>query len=110
LFIDHRLLEQSGDISDIQIDERFMRQAIGQAFIAEDNGDVPIGAVVVFGLKIAVALRQVVKIQEKMAQVKNVSMNLTRSNSIGENPKLFIKAYAAVIRCISLLKAIPKHL
>jgi tRNA(adenine34) deaminase len=48
LFIDHRLLEQSGDISDIQIDERFMRQAIDQAFIAEDNGDVPIGAVVVF--------------------------------------------------------------
>ena len=30
-----------------QIDERYMRQAIDAAMIAEANGDVPIGAVIV---------------------------------------------------------------
>ncbi|MCK4960442.1 MAG: tRNA adenosine(34) deaminase TadA [Planctomycetes bacterium] len=33
---------------DNQTDERFMRMAIDQAMIAEENGDVPIGCVVVF--------------------------------------------------------------
>ena len=34
------------------INERFMRQAIDQAFIAEDNGDVPIGCVIVYENKV----------------------------------------------------------
>jgi tRNA(adenine34) deaminase len=33
---------------DNQTDERFMRMALDQAMIAEENGDVPIGCVVVF--------------------------------------------------------------
>lgn len=32
---------------DNQADERFMRMAIDQAFMAEENGDVPIGCVIV---------------------------------------------------------------
>lgn len=32
---------------DRELDERFMRTAIGEAIAAEDNGDVPVGAVVV---------------------------------------------------------------
>ena len=32
----------------IDIDEQFMRKAIDQAYIAEENGDVPIGAIVVY--------------------------------------------------------------
>jgi len=35
-------------ISDSVTDERFMRAAIAQAEIAEENGDVPIGAIVVY--------------------------------------------------------------
>ena len=31
-----------------KIDEQYMRKAIDQAFIAEENGDVPIGAVIVY--------------------------------------------------------------
>ena len=32
-----------------QDDERYMRMAIDQAYIAEENGDVPIGCVIVYG-------------------------------------------------------------
>lgn len=32
----------------ITIDQRYMRMAIDQAFLAEENGDVPIGAVIVY--------------------------------------------------------------
>jgi len=35
-----------------QIDERFMRMAIDAAHIAEENGDVPIGAVIVYQEKV----------------------------------------------------------
>jgi tRNA(adenine34) deaminase len=42
-------LNTTDDISDnSQADERFMRMAIDQAYIAEENGDVPIGAIIVF--------------------------------------------------------------
>ncbi len=37
---------------DNQTDERFMRMAIDQAMIAEENGDVPIGCVIVFDGKV----------------------------------------------------------
>jgi tRNA(adenine34) deaminase len=41
------------DIADqTLIDQRYMRMAIDQAFIAEENGDVPIGAVIVYENKI----------------------------------------------------------
>ncbi|MBN2512133.1 MAG: tRNA adenosine(34) deaminase TadA [Sedimentisphaerales bacterium] len=37
------------DISDQNnLDQRYMRMAIDQAYIAEENGDVPIGAVIVY--------------------------------------------------------------
>ena len=36
------------DLSQQQIDERYMRLAIDAAHIAEENGDVPIGAVIVY--------------------------------------------------------------
>ena len=40
-------------------DERYMRMAIDQAYIAEENGDVPIGCVIVFeGRVIAKAYNQ----------------------------------------------------
>ncbi len=39
-------------INDNQTDERFMRMAIDQAMIAEENGDVPIGCVVIFDGKV----------------------------------------------------------
>jgi tRNA(adenine34) deaminase len=35
-------------VYDDNIDQRFMKLAIDQAFIAADNGDVPVGAVIVF--------------------------------------------------------------
>jgi tRNA(adenine34) deaminase len=36
----------------IAIDQRFMAQAIDQAYIAEENGDVPIGTVIVYENKV----------------------------------------------------------
>ncbi|HOK96766.1 MAG TPA: tRNA adenosine(34) deaminase TadA [Anaerohalosphaeraceae bacterium] len=33
---------------DLQSDQRYMRMAIDQAYIAEENGDVPIGCVIVY--------------------------------------------------------------
>ena len=39
-------------MNDHTIDERYMRMAIDQAFIAEENGDVPIGCVIVYGGRI----------------------------------------------------------
>jgi len=39
-------------VYDDNIDQRFMKLAIDQAFIAADNGDVPVGAVIVFEGKV----------------------------------------------------------
>ena len=36
------------DIDTSTVDERYMRMAIDQAYIAEENGDVPIGCVIVY--------------------------------------------------------------
>ena len=38
----------AGESMSSQTDERYMRQAIEQAKIAEENGDVPIGAIIVY--------------------------------------------------------------
>jgi len=46
-------------VYDDNIDQRFMKLAIDQAFIAADNGDVPVGTVIVFeGIVIAKAHNQ----------------------------------------------------
>jgi tRNA(adenine34) deaminase len=39
-------------MSDNKKDERYMRQAIEQARVAEENGDVPIGAIIVYQNKV----------------------------------------------------------
>ena len=41
--------QENSDITPEQaiLDERYMRNAIDQAYIAEENGDVPIGAIIV---------------------------------------------------------------
>jgi tRNA(adenine34) deaminase len=43
-------LQKNDDITPEQaiLDERYMRNAIDQAYIAEENGDVPIGAIIVY--------------------------------------------------------------
>jgi len=35
-------------MNDLTVDEQYMRMAIDQAYIAEENGDVPIGCVIVY--------------------------------------------------------------
>ena len=47
--MDDKLKHSAGDL---QGDERFMRMAIDQAYVAEENGDIPIGAVITFEGKI----------------------------------------------------------
>lgn len=47
------MVDISMDCGDnIAIDQRFMAQAIDQAYIAEENGDVPIGTVIVYENKV----------------------------------------------------------
>jgi tRNA(adenine34) deaminase len=42
------MIDRDGEPALIDADERYMRKAIDAALIAEENGDVPIGAVVVY--------------------------------------------------------------
>ena len=56
-------------------DERFMRMAIDAAFIAEENGDVPIGAVIVHeGRVIAKAYNQREQLQDPTAHAEVVAL------------------------------------
>lgn len=56
-------------------DERYMRMAIDQAFIAEENGDVPIGCVIVFeGRVIAKAYNQREQLHDPTAHAEIVAL------------------------------------
>lgn len=58
-----------------QIDEQFMRKAIDQAYIAEENGDVPIGAVIVYeNTVIAKAYNQREQLNDPTAHAEIVSL------------------------------------
>jgi tRNA(adenine34) deaminase len=61
---------------DTNTDERFMRLALGQADIAEHNGDVPIGCVVVHdGCVIAKAYNQREQLQDPTAHAEIIALN-----------------------------------
>ena len=65
-------------------DERFMRTAIEAAKIAEDNGDVPIGAVIVFeGRIIGKAYNQREQLQDPTAHAEIIA--LTQAAAALEN-------------------------
>lgn len=58
-----------------QSDERFMRMAIDQAFIAEENGDVPIGCVIVHqGRVIAKGYNQREQLHDPTAHAEIVAL------------------------------------
>jgi tRNA(adenine34) deaminase len=57
------------------IDEQYMRIAIAQAQIAEENGDVPIGAVIVHNNKIiAKAYNQREQLQDPTAHAEIIAL------------------------------------
>ncbi len=61
--------------SENQQDERFMRIAIDAAAIAEENGDVPIGAVIVYsGQVIAKAYNQKEQLQDPTAHAEIIAL------------------------------------
>ncbi len=71
-----------------QIDERFMRMAIEQAMIAQDNGDVPIGAVIVYKNQIiAKAYNQREQLQDPTAHAEIIA--LTQAAAALENWHLY---------------------
>lgn len=61
--------------TDLQEDQRYMRMAIDQAFIAEENGDVPIGCVIVFeGRVIAKAYNQRQQLNDPTAHAEIIAL------------------------------------
>jgi tRNA(adenine34) deaminase len=67
-----------------QTDEQYMRMALGQAQIAEENGDVPIGAVIVHNNQIiAKAYNQREQLQDPTAHAEIVA--LTQAATALEN-------------------------
>jgi len=70
--------------TDVQADDRYMRIAIDQARIAEENGDVPIGAVIVHnGQIIAKAYNQREQLQDPTAHAEIIA--LTQASAALEN-------------------------
>jgi tRNA(adenine34) deaminase len=64
-----------GAMSDNKEDQRFMRVAIETARIAEDNGDVPIGAVIVYQNRIiAKAYNQREQLQDPTAHAEIIAL------------------------------------
>jgi tRNA(adenine34) deaminase len=64
----------SNSISKRQVDEQYMRLAIDQARIAEENGDVPIGAVIVHNNQIiakAYNQREIIALTQAAAALEN---------------------------------------
>jgi len=60
---------------DQQGDERYMRMAIDQAYIAEENGDVPIGCVIVYeGRVIAKAYNQREQLHDPTAHAEIIAL------------------------------------
>jgi tRNA(adenine34) deaminase len=71
-------------IKDTEIDEQYMRIAIDQARIAEENGDVPIGAVIVHNNTIiAKAYNQREQLQDPTAHAEIIA--LTQAAAALEN-------------------------
>ena len=63
------------ELNQEQIDERYMRQAIDAAMIAEANGDVPIGAVIVHeGRLIARAYNQREQLKDPTAHAEIIAL------------------------------------
>lgn len=63
------------NITQKTIDERFMKQAIDAAFIAEENGDVPIGCIIVHENKvIAKAYNQREQLQDPTAHAEMIAL------------------------------------
>lgn len=63
------------DTTNNRDDERYMRMAIDQAFIAEENGDVPIGCVIVFeGRVIGRAYNQREQLHDPTAHAEIVAL------------------------------------
>lgn len=70
-------------IIDNQTDERFMRMAIDQAMIAEENGDVPIGCVIAFeGKVIAKGYNQRQQLNDPTAHAEMIALT-SASDFIG---------------------------
>ena len=62
-------------INDPATDERYMRMAIDQAYIAEENGDVPIGCVIVYENRvIAKAYNQREQLHDPTAHAEIVAL------------------------------------
>lgn len=75
------------NITQKTIDERFMKQAIDAAFIAEENGDVPIGCIIVHENKvIAKAYNQREQLQDPTAHAEMIA--LTQASNALESWRL----------------------
>lgn len=62
-------------VSDIKVDESFMRRAVDQAMIAEENGDVPIGTIIVYeGRVIAKAYNQREQLNDPTAHAEIIAL------------------------------------
>ena len=63
------------ELSQQEIDERYMRMAIDAALVAEENGDVPIGTVIVHeGRLIAKAYNQREQLQDPTAHAEIIAL------------------------------------
>ena len=78
------MIESPNNPAQSNLDEQYMRIAIDQARIAEENGDVPIGAVIVHnGQIIAKAYNQREQLQDPTAHAEIIA--LTQAASALEN-------------------------
>jgi tRNA(adenine34) deaminase len=78
------MIESAYDSAKKSVDEQYMRIAIDQARIAEENGDVPIGAVIVHNNQIiAKAYNQREQLQDPTAHAEIIA--LTQAASALEN-------------------------
>lgn len=63
------------ELDQASLDERYMKMAIDQAFIAEENGDVPIGCVIVYeGRVVAKAYNQREQLQDPTAHAEIIAL------------------------------------
>lgn len=69
------MIEPANNPAQLNLDEQYMRIAIDQAKIAEENGDVPIGAVIVHnGQIIAKAYNQREQLQDPTAHAEVIAI------------------------------------
>lgn len=68
-------MNQINPINQAAVDQRYMRIAIDQAYIAEDKGDVPIGCVIVYdGQVIAKAYNQREQLHDPTAHAEIIAL------------------------------------